>query len=189
DLIMVGEWMPVTIVKQIHDSNGNITFRNVTEVAGLSQSSGWWNSIVAEDFDNDGDIDFVAGNLGLNSRYTASLEEPISVYAKDFDANGSIDPIMFYYLNGKKYPAHGRDELINQLPYMRHRFNKYSDYGKTSFKEFFKEGELEDALVLTNYELRSSYLENLGNGKIKLSPLPIEAQFAPINGIISKDFN
>ena len=189
DLILVGEWMPLTVMKQEKDSNESIEFRNVTEEAGLAHTSGWWNSIVADDFDNDGDIDYVAGNLGLNSRYTASEEEPISVYAKDFDANGSIDPIMFYYLNGKKYPTHGRDELINQLPYMRHRFKRYSDYGKTTFDEFFKEGELNDALVLTNYELRSSYIENLGDGKFELSPLPIEAQFAPINGIISKDFN
>lgn len=189
DLVLVGEWMPLTVIKQVKGSKGSIEFRNVTEQVGLSKTSGWWNSVVAGDFDSDGDIDYVAGNLGLNSRYQASKSEPMSVYAKDFDANGSIDPIMFYYLNGKKYPAHGRDEVISQLPFMRHRFNRYSDYGKTTFKEFFKEGELEDALVLTNYELQSSFIENIGNGEFELTPLPIEVQFSPIYGMISKDYN
>lgn len=189
DLLVAGEWMPITALKQQRSSDGAISFENVTASAGLANTSGWWNSIASGDFDNDGDMDYVAGNLGLNSKYKASEAEPVSVYVKDFDNNGSIDPIMFYYNQGKKYPVHSRNMLLSQVIYMRNRFPRYSDYGKTSFETFFREGELDNAYVLKSKEFSSSYIENLGNGQFELRDLPIEVQFSPTCGIVSEDFN
>src|SRR5690606_36666466 len=93
DLILAGEWMPVTFFK-----NEQGTFRNVTAETGLSDQTGWWNSLAAGDFDNDGDMDYVVGNLGQNSFFKASTEHPVSVYAKDFDRNGSYDAIISLFL-------------------------------------------------------------------------------------------
>lgn len=181
--------MPVTVLKQERTNGKETAFINITEASGLSNTAGWWNSIVAGDFDNDGDIDYVAGNLGLNSRYRASEEEAVSLYAKDFDNSGSIDPIMFHYIMGENYPAHPRDALIDQIAFMRGRYPRYAEYGKATFDTFFAEGELADAYVLRSYEFRSSYLENLGNGKFAVKALPNEAQFAPVYGMIPKDYN
>ncbi|AHM59703.1 FG-GAP repeat-containing protein [Flammeovirgaceae bacterium 311] len=189
DLIITGEWMPVTILQQEKAAAGKRSFKNITESAGLANTSGWWNSIASGDFDGDGHIDYVAGNLGLNSRYQASVSEPVSVYAKDYDKNGSIDPIMFYYIMGENYPAHPRDALTGQLAYMRGRFTRYADYGKTAFKDFFVQGELDDAYSLKSVEFRSSIIRNRGNGTFSLMPLPVETQLAPVSGILSKDFN
>lgn len=189
DLILTGEWMPITVLKQERAAGKAIKFRNNTMAAGLSNTAGWWNSLVAGDFDNDGDIDYVAGNLGLNSRYKASEQEAVSLYAKDFDNNGSMDPVMFHYIMGKNYPAHPRDVLITQMTFMRGRFPRYAEYGKTTFDTFFAEGELADAYELKSYEFRSSYIENSGNGKFTVRALPNKAQFAPVYGMISKDIN
>jgi hypothetical protein len=189
DLIITGEWMPITILQQEKRTGGKRAFTNITHSAGLANTNGWWNSIAAGDFNGDGHTDYVAGNLGLNSRYQASVSEPVSLYAKDYDKNGSIDPIMFYYIMGENYPAHPRDALTGQLSYMRGRFRKYADYGKTSFNDFFAAGETEDAYVLKSYEFRSSVIRNGGDGTFTVTPLPALAQLAPVNGIISKDFN
>lgn len=189
DIVLVGEWMPITVFRQEKDSGGRISFKNITEEAGLSNTSGWWNSISAADFDGDGDIDYVAGNLGLNSKYQASEAEPVSLYAKDYDNNGTVDPIMFHYILGENYPAHPRDALIKQITGMRGRFPRFSKYGKTSFKDFFAEEELEDVYELKSYEFRTSIIENQGDGKFSLRALPNKAQMAPVNGILSKDFN
>ena len=189
DLVLAGEWMPITVFKQEKGAAGKASFKNITEEAGLANTSGWWNSIAAGDFDGDGDIDYIAGNLGLNSRYQASLSEPVSLYAKDYDNNGTIDPIMFYYILGENYPTHPRDALTGQLPYLRGRFDKYSAYGKTSLSNFFAADELDDAYVLKSFEFKSSFIENLGDGKFSIKPLPVQAQLAPVSGILSKDFN
>ena len=189
DLVLVGEWMPITVYKQERSSNGKISFKNITEDAGLTNTTGWWNSLSAGDFDGDGDVDYVAGNLGLNSRYQASEAEPVSLFAKDFDNNGTVDPIMFHYIVGENYPAHPRDALITQINAMRGRFPRFTQYGNTTFKDFFAEGELDGAYALKSYEFRTSVVENLGDGKFSLNALPNETQFAPVNGILSKDFN
>ncbi|WP_188463429.1 FG-GAP-like repeat-containing protein [Marivirga lumbricoides] len=189
DLVITGEWMPITILQQQRREGKDIIFNNITKEAGLKNTSGWWNSLAAGDFDNDGDIDYIAGNLGLNSKYKASEKEPVSLYTKDFDNNGSIDPIMFHYILGENYPAHPRDVLISQLSYMKGRFQRYATYGKTTFDDFFAEGELDNSYVLKSYEFKTSYIENLGNNKFNIKALPIEAQMAPIYGILPKDFN
>jgi len=164
-------------------------FRNITKAAGTSNTHGWWNSLTAGDFDNDGDTDYVAGNLGLNSRYKASENEPVCIYAKDFDSNGSIDPVMCYYVQGENYLAHPRDQLIGQLAGMRVRFRTYREYATATFSESFLPQELEGALVVKSEVFESSYFENRGDGTFSRSSLPLLAQVSPTFGLLTGDYN
>jgi len=156
----------------------------------LEHSAGWWNSIQGADFDKDGDIDYIAGNLGLNTRFRdVSPDEPLSLYAKDFDKNGLIDPVMSYYIDGGHHIIPSRDMLIKQISAMRLRFKTYQSYGESTLERSFTKEELSDALKLTSQSFASVYIENLGDGTFNLSQLPIEAQVAPIYGIIADDVN
>ena len=181
DLVLAGEFMPFTIIRNEHGKFGK---PKITE-----HSQGWWNSIVAGDFDNDGDIDYVAGNLGLNSRHKASAKEPLCIYAKDFDKNGLIDPLMCYYVDGKNYLYPTRDEMIRQIASMRVRFSTYKDYAQAEFKESFTADELRDAYIVRSECFESSYFQNDGHGNFQRKRLPVEAQFAPVFGMVSGDFN
>lgn len=182
DLMIAGEWMPITFFR-----NDKGQFTNVTESLGLNNTSGWWNSLASGDFDNDGDTDYVLGNCGRNSRYRPTPEEPIAVYAKDFDQNGSLDAVLTYYLHGKQQATHARDELIGQMNFMRRRFLKYVDYARSSFGDLFMKEELNGAYVLKCERFESVYLQNDGHGKFTLKPLPVQAQFAPLFGMTSLD--
>ena len=184
DLLLVGEFMPITCYR----NNGGKTFTPINK-EGFAHTSGWWNSLVAGDFDNDGDTDYVAGNLGLNSRYKGNTKEPVCIYAADYDKNGSIDPIMTNYIQGKKYIVHSRDELISQITAMRIRFKRYKDYSEATFEKSFLESELKSAFVICSEMFESSYLENLGKGKFAISAMPVETQFSPVYGMVVDDFN
>ncbi|MGI9545030.1 MAG: VCBS repeat-containing protein [Cyclobacteriaceae bacterium] len=184
DLIVVGEFMPITFYK-----NQKGTLVDFTQETGLKHTSGWWNSVAAGDFDSDGDMDYLAGNLGLNSRLKASPQEPLCIYAKDYDKNGSIDPIMCYYVQGRNYIAHTRDDMITQLNAMRARFKTYEGYAEASFEESFLDSELEDAFVVRSETFASSYLENLGGGRFDIRSLPLQAQFSPVYGVTVADYN
>ncbi len=187
DLIITGEWMPLVFLK-----NNKGTFEKID--SPLDAKTGWWNSIASGDFDNDGDMDYIVGNLGLNSWYKASDEEPVTIYAHDFDKNGSFDPVMFNYLPDKDgvrklYPMHPRDDLLKQLIMMKKRFLKYDDYAQATDQELFTPEERADALKLEANHLASSYIENKGNGSFEMRPLPTPAQFAPLLGILVQDFD
>ncbi len=189
DLLLVGEWMPLTVFK-----NNKGIFKNITSTSGLQQNIGWWNSIVAGDFDNDGDIDYIAGNLGLNSFYKADEFHPIRNYSLDFDQNGSYDPITTMYLPSvdgslKEFPTFGRDDLVKQMILMRRRFHKYEDYALAPIDSILKPEEQKEALKLIANSFQSSYIENLGHGKFKMHSLPLQAQMAPIYGITAEDFD
>jgi enediyne biosynthesis protein E4 len=184
DLIIAGEFMPIRFFQ---NSKGRL--EEITELTGIQHSSGWWNSITGADFDKDGDIDYVAGNLGLNGPYEASAEYPVCVYASDFDKNGRMDPVLCHYLNKKEYTVHARDDMVKQMTSMRGRFRTYEKYASVTFREGFREDELEGAFVLKAERFENSYIENLGAGKFKLHSLPNEAQFAPIYGMLTGDFN
>lgn len=189
DLIVVGEWMPVTFFK---NTGGKLI--NVTSQTGLAHTTGWWNSISGADFDNDGDVDYVLGNLGLNSKYKATVEEPVALYAKDYDGNGSIDPILTQYIGHKNHPARPRDDMIDQVVSLRRRFPHYADYANATFDEIFTSEEIKGAYVLQARQLASCYLENIGkNGtagtRFRMKVLPVEAQFAPVFGILPDDFD
>jgi enediyne biosynthesis protein E4 len=182
DLVLVGEFMPITIFK-----NKNGTLRNPK--SEIRNSRGWWNSITAADFDKDGDIDFVVGNLGLNTPYRPTPKEPVCIYAKDYDKNGRIDPIMCRYENGKEYMTHARDDINKQITPMRARFRDYTTYAITPFEKAFRPDEISDAYVVRCEKTESMYLENKGNGQFDMHNLPIEAQFSPINSMITGDFD
>ncbi|NNK75173.1 MAG: VCBS repeat-containing protein, partial [Maribacter sp.] len=184
DLIVVGEFMAIRFFQ-----NNAGKLLEVTHETGLAHTSGWWNSIASGDFDNDGDSDYLLGNLGLNSRYKASENEPLCIYANDYDKNGQIDPVMCYYIEGENHIAHSRNDLVDQINVMRARFRTYSDYAEATFKESFLEEELADAYVVKSETFANSYLENLGEGKFRLKALPRQAQIAPMYGITVGDYN
>jgi hypothetical protein len=179
DLIVIGEWMPITIFK-----NNKGRFAKFKEL-----KTGWWNSIAGADFDGDGDTDYIAGNLGKNSVLQVNENEPASLYAKDFDGNGSMDPIITRYLNGKEYPVHYRETMTDQIVGLRRILQSYSQYGKMESREIID--FLGDQRMITKRAdcFESSFLENLGNGNFSLSPLPLSAQVSPINDIAVCDLN
>lgn len=183
DLMLTGEFMPITFIK---NQQGKLNYQ--TPIV-IEHSSGWWNSITAGDFDEDGDIDYVIGNLGLNTRHKASSKEPLCVYAKDFDKNGRLDPVMCYYVHGKNYIYPTRDEMIKQMPAMRGRFQSYKDFASVTFEESFTKDELSDAYVVKSECFESSYLQNMGNGKFVRRALPLQCQFAPLFGMLTGDYN
>ena len=184
DLIVIGEFMSIEFYR---NENGKLL--NDSENTGLKRTSGWWNSINAGDFDNDGDMDYILGNLGLNSRYKASATEPVSIYALDYDQNGSIDPIMTSYNDGREYPVHSRDDLIKQIPFLKRKFPDYASYARATITDILTPQEKSSAYSAKVFELASSILINQGNGKFEISQLPTMAQLAPIYGIIVSDFD
>ena len=184
DLLVAGEFMPLSFFS---NEEGNL--KEESGGTGLSNTSGWWNSLVGGDFDRDGDIDYVAGNLGLNSRFRASAEKPLCIYANDYDKNGRIDPVMCYFIQGENYLAHSRDEIIQQINAMRARFKTYEEYSEVTFERSFLPSELADAYVVRSERFESSYIENLGQGKFAIHTLPTEAQISPVFGIVSNDYD
>lgn len=179
DLIVAGEWMPVTVFK-----NDQGRFTKVKEL-----KTGWWNSIAAGDFDNDGDVDYIVGNLGLNSVLQANEEEPVSIYAKDFDANGSIDPFISRYIEGREHPVHYRETMTGQVAGLRRILRTYAGYGQMEMPEILNFLGKEDMFVRRADWFASSYMENLGDGNFSLRPLPFSAQVSPLNGIVVCDLN
>ncbi len=184
DLLVVGEWMPITFLRQ---QDGQFT--NVTEKTKLAHTSGWWNSLVAGDFDQDGDPDYVVGNLGLNSKYKASPTEPVSLYTKDYDKDGRIDPILTYYIMGTEYSAAYRDALNDQMLLMRHRFQSYEAYASTPFDQLFTPEERQGEHVLRAERFTTSYLENQGDGTFTIRDMPIITQTAPVYAMTTDDLN
>ncbi|MEJ7588233.1 MAG: VCBS repeat-containing protein [Ferruginibacter sp.] len=189
DLIIAVEWMPIQFFK---NQQGKLS--NISAASGINNETGWWNSITAGDFDNDGDIDYLAGNLGKNSFYRASHDNPVTIYAKDFDKNGSLDIVTTVYLPGEKgvkleFPAQTRDDQVEQIPALKKKFLTYKEFGKATIYEVFSKDELTNALKLQANNFDNSYIENLGNSKFKLHALPVMAQLAPLYGMTTDDFN
>ncbi len=189
DLIIVGEWMAPSFFK---NEDGKLI--NVTSRTGLGEMTGWWNSITGADFDNDGDIDYMLGNLGTNSYYKASVDEPVVSYSADFDNNGTYEVVLGSYYAGmdgerRLYPSHSWMDMLKQMLYLRPRMQNYEGYSNVTMEGLFNEEEHEMALKLNAKHLKSSYLENLGNGKFRIRDLPAEAQFAPVFGMLTHDFN
>lgn len=178
DLVLVGEWMPTTVLEY---KNGRFFAKT------LANSEGWWNTLAAGDFDQDGDQDLLLGNEGLNTFYRASPSEPIQMLAKDFNQDGKVDPIMGYFIQGKCVPALPRDALNQQMVQFRRKYALYADYAKVGFADLFSKKERAEAQQLQAKELRSCYAENQGNGQFVLRALPLLAQQSPIFGFLVKD--
>jgi len=183
DLIVVGEWMPITI---FHNAgNGRLVRR---DVPGLEKSNGWWNRIIAGDFTGHGRVDFIVGNLGLNTRLQANTNEPVTMYVKDFVHNGFLQQIITYYNNGKAYPLALRDDLIHSLTFLKGRYLNYKDYATQTVTDVFPKKDLDEAVVKNAYTFATSIARNNGDGTFTLVPLPLEAQIAPVYGILAGDF-
>lgn len=183
ELILAGEWMPLTIY-----NNQNGTLIEAT-AKGLEETSGWWNCIEAGDFDNDGDIDFVAGNLGSNSKLKPSVQYPLHLFSKDFDSNGSADPILAYSTPEGVFPVHSRDELIRQIPSLKKKFVQHADFAGKTVSEIFGDAELRASHHLQAYTFSSVYLDNLNDGAFRVHKLPLQAQFFPIMAMAVADID
>lgn len=184
DLIVVGEWMPITVFE---NTSGKL--ENKTEKYFDRNYSGWWNKLLVDDFNGDGKMDLVVGNLGFNSQVKASPEQPAELYFKDFDQNGRIDPILCTYIQGKSYPYVTRDELIGQLPIMGKRYSDYKTYSEATLKDVFTESELEGATRLEANHLATTLFEMGANGKFVIKKLPAEVQTSPVHALISVDYD
>jgi enediyne biosynthesis protein E4 len=183
DIITVGHWMPISIF--INDGK---QFK-LQENNNLLNTNGWWNTIKAKDFDNDGDVDFVAGNWGLNTRLKASIKEPLQLYRNDFDDNGSVEQIVTYYAQGKETVFSSKDELTKQLPVLNKKFLSYSEFAKANFSDIFNADKIKSAYKKQVYELASCYFENTGNGTFNMRKLPFLAQASSIKTLCLDDFN
>jgi hypothetical protein len=184
DLVVVGEFMPVTIFE---NHNGRLT--NATAVYGLSETQGWYHRILAGDFDHDGKTDLIIGNLGDNTAFKASVKEPISIVYGDFYDNGYIDPILCYYNNGKSYPYYSRDELVGQVPSLQKKILHYADYADAQLPDLFTKEQLANAGKVIISNTGSLFLRNEGNKKFALRRLPEYAQVSAMNGIVAADLN
>ncbi|MGW9687152.1 VCBS repeat-containing protein [Flagellimonas sp. 2504JD1-5] len=182
DLILVGEWTKIAL----YQNNNGILEQNESI---LPNTEGWWNSLAGADFDDDGDIDYVVGNLGLNYKYTASSEAPFEVYSTDFDDNGTNDIVLGYYNQGSLFPLRGRECSSQQMPFIKEKFPSYHSFGSAKLVEVYGKEKLEQSLHLQSKTFASVYLENLGQGNFKTHPLPNEAQFSSINDIQIDDFD
>ncbi|MBD2704626.1 VCBS repeat-containing protein [Spirosoma sp. BT702] len=183
DLVLAGEWMPLTIYK-----NNKGSFRTASPIQ-MPNSSGWWNCLAQGDFDHDGDLDYIAGNEGLNTLYHASEKSPVKLVAKDFNNDGTIDPLMGYYINGVCYPAVPRDALNQQVIQFRRKYQRFADYAAVTFDDLFSDDDRKGAYQVQATYLESAYVENLGQGKFAIHALPRLAQVSPIYGIVVHDFN
>ncbi len=187
DLVIAGEYMPIRFFK-----NNGKNFTEITSSTGVGNKNGLWRSLVATDVDGDGDIDFIAGNLGLNNNYNVSAKYPMKLYANDVDNNGKIDPVLFYYIkdeNGgrKLFPSMNRDELAAWVPTLKNKFSSNKDFAKVTPADIFTDSK--NLQILTCNETRSCWFENKGNGKFEMHVLPMNAQFTPVNTIVCADMD
>ncbi|MFT6802852.1 MAG: hypothetical protein ACJA2N_002043 [Salibacteraceae bacterium] len=182
DLVVVGEWMPIRIFV---NEAGKLTER--TSNLNLGKSNGFWQSLNEADIDGDGDIDLIVGNMGTNMPFKVTANEPLEVYAGDFRGDGLTSSVICSYVQGKSYPIASLDEMQDEFPLIKKKFLKYSSYASATIEDIFSIDQLKKAKHMSIYELQSLYLENKGD-TFEAHPLPIEAQFSPIQGAIIKDF-
>lgn len=181
-LVVVGDWMPVTILKYVDGQ--------LKKTGEIANSSGWWNCLTVADINGDGKPDLIAGNNGLNSKIKADADHPAKLYVSDFDNNGQVECIPVYYkTDGKAYPFNLHDDIIKQLPYLKKKFYRYDSYAGKGIDEIFTPEELSKASVLTVQQTQTCVFYNNGKGDFTMQPLPIRTQFSPIFSILVTDIN
>ncbi|UZH54509.1 VCBS repeat-containing protein [Salinimicrobium tongyeongense] len=183
DIVVVGEWMPIKVFK-----NSEKGFTDISEELGLADTTGWWWSVKSADFDNDGDQDFVVGNLGKNYKYKANKEETFDIYFKDFDANNKQDIVLSYYNDGTKFPLRGRECSSQQIPGIKNKFPDYQSFSTATLEDVYTREELENSLHYQVKSFASIYLENR-DGEFVVHKLPSGAQISSINQILIDDYN
>ncbi|MHA4809161.1 VCBS repeat-containing protein [Flavitalea flava] len=184
DLVLVGEWMPITVF--ISDK-GKLS--NKTRDYFDRSFGGWWNKLLVGDFDQDGRPDLVVGNLGLNSQCKADVQHPAELYYKDFDGNGTVDPILCFYIKDTSYPFMSRDELLQQVGNMSKRFPDYQSYAKARITNIFKEEELKGTIRLQADCLKTSFFSRGADGRFHEKELPLQVQFSPVFTITALDYD
>jgi hypothetical protein len=184
DLAVAGDFTPIIIYE-----NDKGTLLNGTKKSTIPNSHGMWSRLVADDIDADGDMDIIAGNAGLNLQFKASPDQPLTIHYHDFNEDGNLDPLVSYTIHSKSSMYASRDEMLEQLPYLKKKFVKYADYAKAELKDIITPEQLNTAKVLKAEVLYSAIIRNEGNDRLLVEPLPVEAQFSKVNGIVIDDFN
>ncbi|MEN8202171.1 MAG: VCBS repeat-containing protein [Bacteroidota bacterium] len=184
DMILAGDWMPIKVF--INDRG---TFAEARDAFGGDSTSGWWNCLAAGDYDGDGDMDFVAGNHGQNSKFKASQERPVSMYVNDFDMNGSAEHVICQYEGDRSYPLALKHDLIAQLPRLAKKYPNYQLYKEQQITDIFEAKQLENAIRLDAGLLETSLFLNDGSGRFSRGKLPLEVQFSSVMAIEPGDIN
>ena len=180
DLLVCSEWGGIDAYI---NNKKNFTKKSITD------KKGWWNFILPVDINNDGNIDLIAGNLGLNSRLKANEEQPVRLYYNDFDDNGKKEQILTYYVNGREIPFANKDELQKQMPFIKKKFLYAADFAKAGLDEIFSPEKLKSAQVLTADYFSNALLINKGNMNFTIQALPWEAQLSALRDAVIVDAN
>ncbi len=183
DVIAVGHWMPIRIF--MNSAQGLV----LESDSNLENTAGLWNSVRAADFDKDGDLDFMAGNWGLNTRLKANSKDPMQLYIADFDQNEKEEAILTHYQEGVETVFSSKDDLSKQIPSINKKYLLYADFAQASFEQLFDDKMLKKALKKEVYELSTCYFENTGNGEFRKHSLPFLAQLSSVKTIYLHDFN
>lgn len=182
ELVVVGDWMAVTVLKY---ENGKLK-----KIREIPNSSGWWNCLTVADINGDGYPDLVAGNFGLNSRIKADIQHPAKLYVGDFDKNGQSECIPVYFkTDGKAYPYYLRSDMVAQIPALKKKFLRYDAYAGKGIDEILDKDQLAEANVLTVEQTQTCVFMNDGKGNFSVQPLPVMAQLSPVYGIVVTDLN
>jgi hypothetical protein len=184
DMVIAGEWMGIRIF--VNDNN---TFREKKDSFGTSVTDGWWNCLAAADFDNDGDNDFIAGNHGLNSRFKATPEKPVTMHVNDFDLNGAVEQIISVYNGDQSYPLVLKHDLTRQIPALERKYPKYEMYKNQKITDIFSPEQLQKSITLNVFVMETSVFINDGKGNFSRTPLPAEVQLSPVFAAETGDFN
>jgi enediyne biosynthesis protein E4 len=185
DLIIAAEWRPITIL--INDRG---RLQRLPEAgSGLENTNGWWQCVEVADLDSDGDADMLFGNMGLNSKFVATQEHPVKMYVGDFDNNDSIDQVLTHWMGGKEYPFHTRDEMTKQMPYLKKRYLSYQKFSEATAEDMFTREQLMNAQQFIAYTFASVWVENLGNNKFSVHPLPHAAQISTVKSFLVSDYD
>jgi enediyne biosynthesis protein E4 len=183
DLVIAAEWKPITI---FYNNQGKLKLQNSPQ---LEKITGWWNSIVTGDFDKDGDLDMLAGNLGLNSKLKTDSINPVRLYVNDFDKNDSTEQILTHVVNGIEYPFYTRDEMTKQIPSLKKKYLSYQKFSEAKFSDFFPKEVIEKSRRYVVNTFESVYFENKGKGNFEMKPLPVAVQLSTVNAFLPGDFN
>ena len=183
DLVVCGEWMKMHLLS---NKNGKLT--DLSDHYFPDTLKGWWNRLQLADMDGDGDMDLIAGNWGLNSPLKVSKSEPAIMFYNDFDNNGSVDPLICYYIQGKSYPMASRDEMTDQIVSLRQRFPTYDSYANATIEDILTPEQLKSAKQLSTNYFETTYFEN-NNGVFEAKKLPLQANFFPVFAISTGDFD